>query len=67
MLAWLGRVVVLLVGVVGLNSGLTVYREGKNTERQISKQDMAFMQYKQDDGMTSLKDLKLVLNKKEAN
>ena len=29
MLAWLGKVVVLLVEGVGLDSGTTVYREGK--------------------------------------
>ena len=38
MLAWLGKVVVLLVEGVGLDSGTTVYRERKNIETEISKQ-----------------------------
>ena len=32
MLAWLGRVVVRLVGVIDLHSGLTVYRGRKTPE-----------------------------------
>ena len=47
MLAWLGRVGVRDVGVVELNSGTTVYREGKISEKEISNQYMAFMQSKQ--------------------
>ena len=44
MLALPGRVGVLHVGVVELLSGTTVYREGKHSRKEISKQHMVYVQ-----------------------
>ena len=63
-LALLGRVEVLGVGVVGLNPGLTVYRERKH--RKANKQTYMFHTLLcnaiKDDGMTRLNGTIIVLN-----
>ena len=57
MLSWLGRVVVLLVEGVGLDSGTTVYREGKKIPERKNKTLNTWHMCKcsQDDDMTGLK------------
>ena len=63
MLAWLGKVVVLLVEGVGLDSGTTVYRERKEY-RNRNKQAIPWhlCNANKDDDMSGLMELKLVLN-----